>query len=184
MRTKTQKADATGRSLAFKADPRQGPGVWTEPWTSIGVELLESYAWRAQSDVCRRVVDRVIFEHASHLGSENGELIVRYEDFVRWGIRKSSVSLGIAEAVALGLVRVVERGRPAYGGFKGRASTYRVTWFATKEGGPPTNEWKRFRSLREARAAGKSARDRVKAQWGKRRPRPRPESVHQALAAE
>jgi hypothetical protein len=116
-------------------------------------------------------VDRVIFEHAMHRGSRNGELIVRYEDFASWGIRKTSISHGISEAVALGLLKVVERGRRAFGEFKGRASTYRLTWYGSEAGEPPSNEWKRFRSLQDARAAAKRARDAIKAQWGTRRSR-------------
>ena len=161
-RAKAAKADKTGRSTCQK-DPRQGPAVWEGHWTSLGSELLESHAWRAQSDNCRKVIDRVIVEHIGHGALSNGALAVTHGDFHLYGIRRSSVLAAIEEAIALGLLRRVRAGHRAWGAFKGRAAVYALTWFATHSGQAPTNEWKRFETIEDASQAAKQARDRVKA---------------------
>jgi hypothetical protein len=155
-----RKANATGRSLAAR-DRMQSTGVWADQrWASFGVELLESYAWRAASGLARKVVDRIVVEHLHHGSLENGNLPVTYDDFVAYGLRRHSVRLALEEAIALGLIDLVP-GVRAWGDFKGTPARYRLTWFGTKEGTAPSNRWKRFCSMKEARAAVKGSRDAV-----------------------
>jgi hypothetical protein len=75
------------------------------------VDMLESDAWAALSINGRRVLDRLCIEHAHHGGTENGNLIVTYDDFVQFGIRRQSVKPAIDETVHLGLVEITELGR-------------------------------------------------------------------------
>ncbi len=172
MTRKFPKPDSKGRSTGPMNDPRQGPSAWNGPWTSIGQELLESYAWRALSDVGRKVVDRVVLEHIWHGGNTNGELAISYRQFVSYGIRKSSISLGIAEARALGLLERPDPGRKSYGLFKGASAVYSLTWFGRRDGTAPANTWKRFKSLAQAKATATAARNYAKADWAPRREAP------------
>jgi hypothetical protein len=172
-----RRVDATGRALPAK-DRMQSTGVWADQkWISLGVELLESYAWRAQSGNARKVVDRLIVEHLHHGSLENGNLAVTYSDFLNYGIRRHSVRLALEEAIALGLINIVEPGAKAWGGFKGKPCRYRLTWFGTKDGGSPTNRWKRFDSLEKAKEAARGARistsaSRVRSRQGRARALP------------
>jgi hypothetical protein len=155
-----RKTNATGRSGVFK-DPKQAAGVWAnQRWTSIGQDLLESYAWRAASGAARNVIDRIVLEHLHHGSLENGILPVTYDDFVKYGVRRMSVRQALEEASALGLIDITP-GVRAWGDFKGKPSQYRLTWFGTKERAPPTNRWKRFGTMEEAKAAAKAARDSI-----------------------
>ncbi|ACA18247.1 hypothetical protein M446_3874 [Methylobacterium sp. 4-46] len=159
-RRKPAKADKTGRSTV-QSDPQQGPAIWQGHWTSLGRDLLDSHAWRAQSINCRRVIDRILLEHIGHGGLTNGALAVTHADFGRHGIRGNSVLPAIEEAIALGLIRREREGHRAWGAFKGRAAMFGLTWFGTVDGRPPSNEWKRFGSREEAEQAAKNARQRV-----------------------
>ncbi len=159
-RRKPAKADKTGRSTV-QSDPRQGPSVWDGHWTSLGRDLLDSHAWRAQSINCRRVVDRIILEHIGHGGLTNGALVVTYDDFRRCGVRGNAILPALEEAIALGLIRRVRVGHRAWGDFKGRPALYGLTWFGMVDGQAPSNEWKRFGTPEEAEQASKNARQEV-----------------------
>jgi CRISPR/Cas system Type II protein with McrA/HNH and RuvC-like nuclease domain len=50
-------------------------------WAPRLVELLESPAWRVMSLSAHRVVDRIDIELRHHGGTENGKLIVTFDQF-------------------------------------------------------------------------------------------------------
>ena len=75
-------------------------------------EVNNSYAMRAASGGCRKVIDRILEEHFAQGGAENGNLKVTFEDFLRHGFRgHNSVAPACRESCALGLVILTEPGR-------------------------------------------------------------------------
>lgn len=123
------------------------------PFIAHALEMRLSPAWRAASSEVRLLLDRLEVEHAANGGAQNGQLVVTYDQFAEWGLRRASVAAALREAVALGFVEVTRRGRRAYGGAK-VPSTYRLTYIAGRRASPsPTNEWRRLKTLDEARAA-------------------------------
>jgi hypothetical protein len=125
---------------AFRGKGRYGKnGAWRDQrWASFGVELLESYAWRAASGPTRKVIDRIVVEHLLHGSLEDGNLKVTYNDFELYGIRRQMVRSALEEAVKLGLIGIVDPGAKAWGGFKGKPARYRITWFGTRDGASPS----------------------------------------------
>jgi hypothetical protein len=134
--------DATGRSAAIKKDRfafNRPPA--DEPWIWLPRSMLESAAWSAMSLAARKAVDRIIIEHLAHAGGMNGELAVTYDDFVAFGIRRSSIRNAIALAVALGFVDVTTRGARSYG-VRRLPSQYGLTWMGRRDRTPPSNRWR------------------------------------------
>src|SRR6516225_5618581 len=74
------------------------------------IEMLESPAYRALSLSAHMVISRIEIELAHHGGNDNGQLPVTVDQFVEYGMHRSSVAPAIREAEALGFIRV-ERGR-------------------------------------------------------------------------
>lgn len=137
------KPDATGRSSG-KLSGRQRkihspPGG--EPWTWVTRELLCSPAWRGRSINCIRLIEFLQVEHCNHAGLHNGKLLATYDQLVDWGIRREAISDAIEEAEFLGLIRVEVRGRRSHGARKA-PSEYRLTFYASHDNAPATNEWK------------------------------------------
>jgi hypothetical protein len=88
----------------------------------------------------------------AHAGTANGMLVVTYDDFEEYGIRRSSIARAIREAEALGLIFVSERGRGGNAEFR-RASRYGLTWLPSADGQLARNTWKLFATVESARAA-------------------------------
>ena len=152
--TVIMKHDATGRSTG-----RMKTGKFSKidyQFAPIPTEMLASPAWIALSPNGRRVVDRLIVENGRHGGKENGRLPCTYADFIGAGIRDGSVSDAIREAVALGFVKVVERGRAGNGEFR-RAALYELT-FLFKLGRRPSNEWASIETTGDAARVSAEAR--------------------------
>jgi hypothetical protein len=162
-RTRTRH-DKTGRSTGQFADSRfraMNRPPSDRGWIWLCRDILESYAWRAQSASGRLIVERIGLEHIGHGGTMNGRLPVTYAQFAAQGIGNSTIRPAIAEVVALGLVQVVDPGHRAWGEFQGRSATYRLTWLPTCDGEPATDLWRRFSSLAEAREAAAAARKAI-----------------------
>jgi hypothetical protein len=119
-------------------------------WLSL--VMLEGPAWRALSNAARLVIYRIAIEHMSHGGRENGNLTVTYDDFVGYGVRRSSISTAIRQAEALGFILVTERGRGGNAEFR-RASKYALGWLPQADGTLAKHQWHRFESNEEAKAA-------------------------------
>src|SRR5680860_540719 len=90
---------------------REGRNRPPAPFVWFTREMLESEAWCSLSLAARRVLDRVMIEHIAHGGSMNGLLVVTFNDFVKFGIRRGTLSSAIQEAAATGLLIVTEKGR-------------------------------------------------------------------------
>lgn len=77
-------------------------------------------------------------------GTENGKLIVTYDNFAAWGVKnRKTICNALRELETAGFVRVTYAGRVSYGAAR-NPSQYRLTWIGTWDGNPPTNEWKAF----------------------------------------
>jgi hypothetical protein len=114
-------------------------------------EMIGSPAYRVLSLQGRKILRRLELEHMEHGGQDNGKLPCRYQDFVKYGCRKNGLSAALIEVGVLGFAPTVSRGTRAYGNVPGKASTFRLTYLHTADG-PPTNEWKKWSSIEEARA--------------------------------
>ena len=111
-----------------------------EPWTWQPIELLASPAWRHRSVNAAKLIDFLMIEHQNHAGRENGNLKATYDQLTDYGLTRSAIKAAIREAVFLGLVKVTyEGGR--YAG-NNQPSVYKLTFFASRDAAPPTNEWK------------------------------------------
>lgn len=147
--------NATGRSTASFDTPRDTDGHRPpegSSWAWATEEMLSSPAWRAMNLPARRVLDRIILEYLNHNRKENGNLIVTFSDFQRFGIRRASVAKAISDLVALGWIDVISRGGSAIAEFR-NPSIYSLTWVSRKDRSPRTNRWKRIQSDHDARRA-------------------------------
>lgn len=137
----TGKPDATGRSsgvFTSRYKKINGPPK-DEPWVWMTVELFASPAWKALSINGRRLVEFLIVEHGNQGGRENGNLHAPYDQLVPWGLSRRLIRKATMEAEFLGLLRVERGGRWAGTNVP---STYRLTFYADRDGNPPTNGWK------------------------------------------
>jgi hypothetical protein len=115
------------------------------------LEMRQSPAWRALPDVDRRVLDRLEVEHMQHGGKENGRLICTYDQLAKAGIRRASLALAIRQLIALGFVRITERGGRAIADVR-QPARYRLTYplgvsrleFGSdkREEVSPTHDWR------------------------------------------
>jgi hypothetical protein len=121
------------------------------------VEMLNSPAFRVLSQGAHRVMARIEIEHADHGGAENGRLPVTFDDFERYGMDPHSVASAQREVQALGFAEITKRGRPSESDFGRHPHEWRLTYLHS-EYGDPTDEWKRHKSLKEARQIAKAAR--------------------------
>ncbi len=108
----------------------------------------------------RRVLDRVVLENMAHGGAQNGDLIVTYDDFVRFGLSsRRATAVAIRTAVDLGFLDVVERGHRSYGGVR-RPSRYRLTWLDACDGGTRSNRWRAVTTRAQAEQIVRRAREK------------------------
>lgn len=77
-----------------------------------------------------------------HAGLENGQLVVTYADFSKFGIRRSSIAEALRDLEAAGLVEVTLRGRGGNAEYR-QESRYRLTYLAAKGKAAATDEWKK-----------------------------------------
>ena len=133
--------DATGRSsgrMTGRAAKIFRPPT-DQPWTWLTMELLESEAWRRQSVHSFRLISFLMAEHQNHAARENGHLMATYDQLEEWGIGRQYIREAIEEASFLGLIKHLAGGRYAS---TNQPSTFRLTFFADRDGAPATNEWK------------------------------------------
>ena len=123
------------------------------------IEMIESPAYRALSRSEHMVLSRIEIELAHHGGNDNGRLPVTIDDFVRYGMHRTSVAPAIRGVEALGFIRITDRGR---GGNAEHRSPNR--FFLTYAHGrdsradPPTNNWRRIKTMEEALQVARMAR--------------------------
>lgn len=130
-----------------------------EPWLHLTHELLRSPALMALSQNAFKILFRLLDEHVAHGRSENGELRVSQQQLSEHcGIRYQSVPKAVRELEAIGLVAVVRSGKMLG---KDAPNLYRLTMYGDGSlTAPPTNEWKRFRSIEHAKERVKAVEDR------------------------
>jgi hypothetical protein len=123
------------------------------------IEMLESPAYRALSASGHKAISRIEIELAHHGGNDNGRLPVTTDQFIEYGMHRSSVAPAIREAEALGFIRITERGRGG-NAEHGTPNRFFLT-FAHARGSkqnPPTHDWRRIKTPEEAVETGRLAR--------------------------
>jgi hypothetical protein len=127
-------------------------------WSPRMIDMLESPAYRVLSVSAHRVMSRIEIEHASHGGSENGNLPVTKQNFMDYGIHHNAVAPAIREAEALGFIRM-KRGR---GGNAEHRQPNRFFLTFALGNGPraltPTHDWRKIKTIEEAQAIANAAR--------------------------
>ncbi len=88
----------------------------------------------------RKLVDFLLVESANHAGRKNGALMATYDQLVAYGLTRSEVPAAIAEAEGLGLIHVEHGGRY---NMTNKPSVFTLTFYAHRDGAPPTNDWRR-----------------------------------------
>jgi hypothetical protein len=84
-----------------------------------------------------------MIEHMRHAGTQNGELPVTYDNFQRYGIRRSSISLAMTIAIKLGWIDLGVRGVRGHG-IARRPHLFGLTWLPRADHTPASNRWKRI----------------------------------------
>jgi hypothetical protein len=127
------------------------------------VALLESRAMRGLSRHAHLMLLRFEVEHCHHAGKENGYLIVTYDQFVEWGIRRNDIKTTLDELARARLLVVEHKGRARHG--DGDPSLYRLTYLKAKfvpvTGSPyylePSNDWQKLSAKPRKRSNGSAA---------------------------
>jgi hypothetical protein len=135
------------------------------------IEMLESPAYRVLSRSAHMVISRVEIELAHHGGNDNGKLPITTEDFIAYGMDRSSVAPAIREAEALGFISL-ERGRGGNAEYR-TPSLFGSTFSQHRNSrcSPPTDDWRRIKTVEEAEQIARVARqakDQRAVQHGKR----------------
>jgi len=141
------------------------------------IEMLESPAFRVLSRSAHMVLARIEIELAHHGGNDNGRLPVTTDDFVRYGMHRTSVAPAIREAEALGFIEITERGHGGNAEYRSPNRFY-LTYAHTRDSKRhrPTDEWRRIKTPQEANQIARTARanksesaiERGKQSWRKR----------------
>jgi hypothetical protein len=106
----------------------------------------------------RQLLDRVVIEHLSHGGTQNGELTVTYDNFVAYGLSSRRLTAqAIRVAVALGFLDVTVKGIRSFGGAR-RASQYGLSWLPRSDRTPASNRWQFIATEADAKEAIRKVR--------------------------
>ena len=127
-------------------------------WSPRLIEMLESPAYRVLSVSAHRVISRIEIEHASHGGSENGNLPVTKQNFMDYGMDHDAIAPAIREAEALGLIRM-KRGRGGNADYR-QPNRFFLTFAHGRDSRayPPTHEWRKIKTIEQAQAIADAAR--------------------------
>jgi hypothetical protein len=125
------------------------------------IDMLESPAYRVLSLAEHRLLARIEIELANHGGLQNGSLIVTYGQFAEYGVRRHSIAPARRALEALGFIKT----RPGRGGNsefyqpnKFLLTYQRVQAVRYQESTEPTDDWRRIRTIEEARRIAATAR--------------------------
>jgi len=133
------------------------------PWTWQTNVMLGSITFRALGIHARRILDFLLYEHASHAGRQNGNLGATYKQLGTWGVTAADVRKGLAELYVTGFVRLTHQGVRQAGG--GDQSRYALTWLPTLAGSAgaqqPTHDWVDVLKSLGGRGVGSVAAARV-----------------------
>jgi hypothetical protein len=150
------------------------------------IEMLESPAYRVLSRSGHMVLARIEIELAHHGGNDNGRLPVTTEDFVQYGMHRTSVAPAIREVDALGFIRITERGHGGNAEYRS-PNRFRLTYAHARDSkrSPPTDEWRRIKTLEEANQIARTARankSKLAVEHGKRSWRKRQQKTKSGTA--
>jgi hypothetical protein len=147
-------------------------------WSGRLIEKFESPAYRVLSRTAHMVISRIEIELGHHGGNDNGKLPVTTDDFVEYGMHRTSVAPGIREAEALGFIKVTERGRGGNREYR-TPSLFFLTFAHGRDSKaiPRSHDWRRIQTLQEAERTSRDARanknpsavEHGKRSWRKRR---------------
>jgi hypothetical protein len=125
------------------------------PFAPRLIELLKSPAYRALTLSAHRLLARIEIELHQHGGEDNGKLPVTYDQFVEYGIHRHAIAPAIRLCEVLGLIEVTQRGRA---GNWHEPNYYRLTYCPVGRA-RPTHEWRRVRTMEEAKAIGRTTQN-------------------------
>jgi hypothetical protein len=122
------------------------------------IEMLESPAYRVLTRSAHMVISRVEIELGHHGGNDNGRLPITTEDFIAYGMDRSSVAPAIREAEALGFISV-KRGRGGNAEYR-TPSKFGSTFsqHLNSHRHPPSDDWRRIKTVEEAEQIARAAR--------------------------
>ena len=120
------------------------------------IEMLKSPAHRVLSRSALQILARLEIELAAHGGVDNGRLPTTYEQLQEFGMDRSCIAPAIRELTALGFIEITEAGRGGNAEFRS-PNLFRLTFRHTDRANP-TNEWRRIRSMAEAKEIASRAR--------------------------
>lgn len=128
-------------------------------------ELIESPAWQYRSINCRKLIDRIEIEEASHAGKENGYLKITYDNFVKYGIDRKYIDGAIREAEELGLILVVRD--PRENVTKSYPNKFTLNYLPVKSVEPegyvlPNEQWKNVTEEQAKNARKKVFNSKIK----------------------
>jgi len=84
------------------------------PFVCVPLSLIGGVVINALGLTARRAFDRLIAEHLTHGGRENGQLRVSYRQFADWtGAHEENLAPALADLVDLGLVVITPGERVA-----------------------------------------------------------------------
>jgi hypothetical protein len=130
-----------------------------EHFSSRLIAMLESPAYRTLSLSAHRVIARIEIELAHHGGNDNGKLPVTYQDLIEYGIDRDAIAPALREAEALGFIELTQRGRGGNAEYR-MPNLYRLTFANERYSrqAPPTHEWRKIKTIEEAREIADTAR--------------------------
>jgi hypothetical protein len=127
---------------------RKAPETPSGQWCGRPREMLESAAYRVLSRAAHQVLSRIELELRYHAATNNGRLLVTYEQFESYGLDRGSIAPALRELEALGFIEITQHGRGGNAEYRSPnlfRLTYEPTGYPRKQDAKnPTNEWKRF----------------------------------------
>jgi len=130
----------------------------TEAWAARPIEMLESPAYRVLSLSAHCVLSRIEIEFAHHAGKENGRLVVTFDDFAVYGVRRHSIGPALLELGVLGFIAITEHGRMARAAEYRRPNKYQLLSRPKQKGIETISRWRQFKTMEEAETAVEAAR--------------------------
>jgi hypothetical protein len=123
------------------------------------IAMLESPSYQVLTLAAHKAISRLEIEHAHHGGKDNGRLPCTYQHFEEYGVHKNMIAPAIRELVALGFVEITQQGRGGNAEFR-LPTLYRLTYRnAVGQTGDGTHDYLKVKTIADAEAIQKSARD-------------------------
>jgi hypothetical protein len=125
------------------------------------IEMMDSPAYRVMSLSCHRFISRleIEFERTHHRNPfKNGEIVCTTDQFAEYGINRNQIAPARREAIALGFVRVTRPGSAGNSEYR-QPAQYLLTCRAAGSNAIVENGWSRIKTLEEAEAVAKAARE-------------------------